>query len=419
MDVLIIGGGGREHAIALQLKKSKNLGKLYCAPGNGGIAELAECVDISVMDFDAIIEFLDSHPNIGLTVVAPDNPLAEGLVDKLEQHGHRAFGPRKAAARIESSKVFAKHLMKKYNIPSAEYEVFDDYQKAAEYIKGAKYPLVVKADGLAYGKGVIICKNLSEAAEALQEIMQDKKFGASGSSVVIEEFLEGKEVSVLTFCDGVTIVPMPASQDHKRAFDNDLGPNTGGMGAFCPSLIYNEKVADYTYTNIILPTVSALAAEGCPFKGVLYFGLMVTDSGVKVLEYNARFGDPETQAILPLLQTDLLEIMNAVVDQRLSEIDIKWSNEVCLCVIVASGGYPGDFRRGMEISIAPFEEGITLFHAGTKSDKGRLVTSGGRVIGVGAKGSTLAECRRRVYNNIDKIRFDNSFYRKDIGVDHD
>ncbi len=416
MDVLIIGGGGREHAIALSLKESKGISKLYCAPGNGGIAEVAQCVDISAMDFSGILDFVNACPNIQLTVVAPDNPLAEGLVDLLEQNGHRAFGPNKKAARIESSKVFAKQLMQKYNIPTADYQVFSEYQAAQAYLQTAAYPLVVKADGLAYGKGVIICSNQEEALSALQEIMLNKKFGSFGANVIIEEFLQGKEVSVLAFCDGHTIVPMLASQDHKKAFDNDLGPNTGGMGAFCPSLAYTEQVSDYTYNNIIIPTLNALNAEGCPFKGVLYFGLMITSSGVKVLEYNARFGDPETQAVLPLLKTDLLDIINAIVDEKLAQIKIEWQKGVALCVIVASKGYPGDYKKGAEITFAPLEKGITLYHAGTKLEQGKLVTCGGRVLGVGATGATIEECRRKVYANIDKVKFENLFYRTDIGI---
>lgn len=416
MDILIIGGGGREHAIALSLKKSKNVGKLYCIPGNGGIAEIAECIPLSVMDFASILDFLASKPNITLTIVAPDNPLAEGLIDVLEAKGHRAFGPSKKAARIESSKIFAKDLMKKYNIPSAEYEVFCDYDKAREYIKGATYPLVIKADGLAFGKGVLICENLGQAEIGLAELMMQQKFGASGLSVVIEEFLVGKEVSVLAFCDGKSIVPMPSSQDHKRAFDNDLGPNTGGMGAFSPSLVYTPSIAQYTYDNIMLPTLEALKAEGCRFKGVLYFGLMVNGSKVKVLEYNARFGDPETQVILPLLQTDLLEIINAIIDERLAEIGIKWTDAAALCVVLASKGYPEDYVKGQPISIGKLGSEFTLFHAGSQLKEGKLVASGGRVIALGTIAPTLNECRDKVYANIDKIKFGNSFYRKDIGI---
>lgn len=416
MDVLIIGGGGREHAIALSLRASTGIGNLYCAPGNGGIAEIAQCVDISVMEFSAILDFLDTHPNIQLTVVAPDNPLAEGLVDLLEQNGHRAFGPNKKAAQIEASKVFAKRLMQKYNIPTASCQVFNDYNSAYKYLKVALYPQVIKADGLAYGKGVFICYTFQEAADAVKEIMLDKKFGNSGLQVICEEFLQGKEVSVLAFCDGHTIVPMLASQDHKKAFDNDLGPNTGGMGAFCPSLAYNKEISKQVYDKIILPTFNALQREGCTFKGVLYFGIMITQDGAKVLEYNARFGDPETQVILPLLKTDLLDIINGVVDERLAEIEIEWFQGCALCVILASKGYPGDYKRGVEITFAPLGKDITLYHAGTKLEKGKLVTSGGRVIGVGAVGKSIEECRHKVYANIDKIKFDGLYYRKDIGI---
>jgi len=416
MDVLIIGSGGREHAIALSLKASSNIDKLYCAPGNGGIAEIAQCVELSVMDFAGILDFLNANPNIQLTVVAPDNPLAEGLVDLLEQNGHRAFGPSKKASRIESSKVFAKQLMQKYNIPTADYKVFNDYSQAQTYLQTAPYPLVIKADGLAYGKGVLICPNHKQALQALKEIMLEKKFGHSGANVIIEEFLQGKEVSVLAFCDGHTIVPMLASQDHKKAFDNDLGPNTGGMGAFCPSLAYTEQISTYTYNNIIIPTLNALATEGCPFKGVLYFGLMLTSSGVKVLEYNARLGDPEAQVVLPLLKTDLLDIMSAIVDERLASLKIEWHKGSALCVIIASAGYPSHYQIDKEITISNLDKDITLYHAGTKLKDGKLVTCGGRVLGVGAVGADILQCRSKVYANIDKIKFENLYYRSDIGV---
>ena len=416
MDILIIGGGGREHAIALSLKKSPKAGKLYCLPGNGGISEIAKCVDISVMDFDKIIDFLKANRNIELTIVAPDDPLAEGLVDRLEAEGFSAFGPSKNASQIEASKVFSKNLMKKYNIPTAEYEAFSDYAKALEYIEKSEFPLVIKADGLALGKGVIICNTLSEGKEALKSIMQDYKFGKAGNNVIIEEFMQGKEVSVLAFCDGTTIKPMVSSQDHKRAYDNDMGLNTGGMGTFSPSKAYTKEIEDFTYNNIILPSMHALNQEGCKFKGILYFGLMLTEKGVKVLEYNARFGDPETQVVLPLLETDLLDIINAIIDERLVDIEIKWSSKSAVCVILASGGYPLDYQKGLPITIEDLDKEITLFHAGTIMKNGRLLTSGGRVIGVSAVGNSIEECRKKVYSNINKVSFEGVHYRTDIGI---
>lgn len=416
MDILVIGSGGREHAICWSLKKSKDCNKLYCLPGNAGISEIAECVNISVMDFDAIVTFLKAHTNIGMTVVAPDDPLAAGLVDRLETEGFRAFGPNKAAAIIEGSKAFSKELMVKYGIPTAAYEEFTDYNLACEYVKKSDYPLVVKADGLALGKGVIICNNVDEALTALKDMMIDAKFSSAGNKVIVEEFLVGKEVSILSFTDGKTIVPMVSSQDHKRALDNDMGLNTGGMGTFSPSKIYTDELAKEVYDTVIVPTMNAMNAENRKFKGVLYFGLMLTDKGIKVLEYNARFGDPETQVVLPRLKTDLLEIFSAIIDERLDEVNIEWNDDAAVCVILASGGYPEKYAKGVPIKIGELDDGIILFHAGTAFKDGELVTNGGRVIGVTALGETIENARKKAYKNIENIQFDKMHYRTDIGV---
>ena len=417
MSVLVIGGGGREHAICVALTKSPKTGKLYCIPGNAGISQVAECVpSIGVMEFDKIADFVAAHKDITMTVVAPDDPLAAGLVDYLEERGFRAFGPRANAAIIEGSKAFSKHLMTKYGIPTADYREFTDYEEAAEYVKTAEYPLVVKADGLALGKGVIICQTVQEGEDAVREMMVDKKFKDAGSKIIVEEFLTGKEVSVLCFTDGQTIVPMVSSQDHKRAHDNDEGLNTGGMGTFSPSKVYTSQLADDVYRDIILPTMNAMNCEGRPFKGVLYFGLMITKKGAKVLEYNARFGDPETQVVLPRLKTDLYEIFDAIIDTRLSDIDIEWTDDACVCVILASGGYPESYKKGVPITIGKLPKGIVLYHAGTAFKDGRLVTSGGRVIGVTAKGKDIEEARKKAYDAIKDIHFDGMFYRRDIGI---
>ena len=417
MSVLVIGVGGREHAICVALAKSPKTGKLYCIPGNAGISQVAECVpSIGVMEFDKIADFVAAHKDITMTVVAPDDPLAAGLVDYLEERGFRAFGPRANAAIIEGSKAFSKHLMTKYGIPTADYREFTDYEEAAEYVKTAEYPLVVKADGLALGKGVIICQTVQEGEDAVREMMVDKKFKDAGSKIIVEEFLTGKEVSVLCFTDGQTIVPMVSSQDHKRAHDNDEGLNTGGMGTFSPSKVYTSQLADDVYRDIILPTMNAMNCEGRPFKGVLYFGLMITKKGAKVLEYNARSGDPETQVVLPRLKTDLYEIFDAIIDTRLSDIDIEWTDDACVCVILASGGYPESYKKGVPITIGKLPKGIVLYHAGTAFKDGRLVTSGGRVIGVTAKGKDIEEARKKAYDAIKDIHFDGMFYRRDIGI---
>ena len=416
MNILVIGNGGREHAVIQALKKSPKAEKIYAMKGNAGIAELAEPVDVDYCDIGAVGDWLDAHKDVGYTVIAPDDPLALGLADELEKRGHRVFGPNKRAAEIEASKAFSKGLMKKYNIPTAAYEIFDEYEKALGYVRAHALPLVLKADGLALGKGVLICRTLSEAEEGLKEIMLDKKFGAAGNKVVVEEFLEGPEVSVLAFTDGKTIVPMATSCDHKRAFDGDEGLNTGGMGTFSPAPFYGEKTAKEVREKIMLPTVAAMNAEGRPFKGVLYFGLMKTRDGMKVIEYNARVGDPETQVVLPLLKTDLLEIFEAVTDERLSEIKIEWEEGACVCVVLASGGYPVKYEKGKEISVGDLEDGVVLCHAGTKRKDGKLVTDGGRVLGVCAKGATIEEARQKAYRNVEKIRFEGMHYRKDIGI---
>lgn len=415
-SVLVIGGGGREHAICHSLSKSPKVDKIYCLPGNAGISEIAECAPVSATDFDGILAFIKAHDDIKMTVVAPDDPLALGLVDLLESNGYRAFGPRKNAAIIEASKAFSKALMKKYGIPTAAYEEFDDVDKAKEYAKKQSYPLVVKADGLALGKGVIICQNVEEAMTALDEMMVGKKFKDAGNKVIIEEFMVGKEVSILSFTDGKTIVPMVSSQDHKRAHDNDEGLNTGGMGTFSPSKAYTKEHEKETMEKIILPTMHAMNAEGRTFKGVLYFGLMITDKGVKVVEYNARFGDPETQVVLPRLKTDLYEIFDAIIDERLSDINIEWDDSAAVCVIIASGGYPESYKKCVPITIGDLDKDIVLYHAGTAFKDGRLVTGGGRVIGVTAKGKDIDEARAKAYANVDKVAFEGAFYRRDIGI---
>ena len=416
MNVLVIGNGGREHAIVQALKKSPKVDKIYAMKGNAGIGELAELVNVDYCDIKAVGEWVDSHKEIDYTVIAPDDPLALGLADELESHGHRVFGPRKNAAIIEASKAFSKELMKKYNIPTAKYETFSDYGEAKKYVETCDIPVVLKADGLALGKGVLICKTREEALDGLKEMMLDKKFGSAGNKVVVEEFLEGPEVSALAFTDGKTIKPMITSCDHKRAYDHDEGLNTGGMGTFAPATFYGEKTAKEVMEKIMLPTMYAMNAEGRTFKGVLYFGLMKTKDGMKVIEYNSRFGDPETQVILPMLKTDLMEIFEAVTDERLADIDIQWETGACVCVVLASGGYPESYEKGKEITIGCLDEGVTLCHAGTAKKDNKLVTSGGRVLGVCAKGESLEEARKKAYANVEKICFEKMHYRKDIGI---
>jgi len=415
MKVLVVGSGGREHAIVWKLSRSSRVDKIYCAPGNGGISELAECLDIGVLDTESIIKACKDK-NIDLVVVAPDDPLAMGMVNELTKAGIRAFGPTREAALIESSKSFSKSLMKKYGIPTAGFETFDDVNKAMEYIRTQKYPLVVKADGLALGKGVIICNSEEEAREAVITIMERKKFGDAGKVIVIEEFLTGQEVSILSFTDGKTIVPMVSAQDHKRVFDGDKGPNTGGMGAFSPSSVYTEKMAEICMNRIFRPTIEAMNKEGRTFKGVLYFGLIITEDGPRVLEYNARFGDPETQVVLPRLKNDLLDIIEAVIDERLDEIKIEWDDSACLCVIMASEGYPQEYRKGLKITgLDSVEDDIIVFHAGTKKAGNEYFTNGGRVLGVTALGKSLKEARDKAYNAVSRIHFEGAHYRRDIG----
>lgn len=418
MKVLVVGSGGREHAIIWKLAQSPKVDKIYCAPGNAGIGEMAELVPIGAMEFDKLVDFVKAE-GIDFTVVGMDDPLVGGIVDKFEENGLKVFGPRANAAIIEGSKAFSKELMKKYNIPTANYETFSDYDKAVEYVKNGDFPVVLKADGLALGKGVIICNNLQEALDGLNTIMVDKKFGDSGNKVVIEEFLTGPEMSVLSFCDGKTIVPMVSAQDHKRAYDNDEGLNTGGMGTFSPSRVYTDELADECMKTIYKPTVDALNAEGRTFKGIIFFGLMLTPKGMKVIEYNARFGDPETQVVLPRLESDLMEIFEACVDGTLDKVDVKWADNAAACVVMASGGYPVSYEKGFEITglddVANMDN-ITVFHAGTAKKDGVYVTNGGRVLGVTGVGKTLDDAIKIAYSGVDKINFKNAHYRKDIGI---
>ncbi|NLP00333.1 MAG: phosphoribosylamine--glycine ligase [Clostridiaceae bacterium] len=418
MKILVVGSGGREHAILWKLKQSPRVTKLYCAPGNGGISEIAECVPIKAIDINGIVKF-SLEKAIDMVVVAPDDPLAAGMVDALEKVGIRALGPKKNAAIIEASKVFSKELMKKYHIPTAAYESFNDSNSAIEYVKSAKLPLVIKADGLALGKGVLICNTTEEALTAVSSIMEDKKFGDAGQRIVVEEFMTGPEVSVLAFTDGKTVIPMVSSQDHKRAFDNDQGLNTGGMGAFSPSRVYTEELQEECLRTIFIPTIKAMELEGRPFKGILYFGLMLTPDGPKVLEYNARFGDPETQVVLPRLETDLVEIFDAIIDEKLETIKISWSSHCAVCVVMASGGYPENYAKGYEITgleTIKSQEDIMLFHAGTKKESEKFYTNGGRVLGVTALAEDIETARKKAYETVSAIYFENAHYRKDIGI---
>ena len=418
MKILVVGGGGREHAIIMKLAESKRVDKLYCTPGNGGISKYAECFNVGAKDIEGVVE-LAKKLSVDMVVVAPDDPLVLGMVDELNKAGFKTFGPNKAAAIIEGSKVFSKELMKKYNIPTAKYEVFDNAEEAINYIKSENtYPTVVKADGLALGKGVIIADNEQEAIDAVNSIMEDKIFGQSGNKIVIEEFLEGPEVSVLSFCDGKTVVPMISSMDHKRALDNDEGLNTGGMGTVAPNPYYTKEVADECMKTIFLPTVEAMAKENRAFSGCLYFGLMITKKGPKVIEYNCRFGDPETQVVLPLLDTDLLDIFEAIYDKKLDTIDVKWKNECCSCVVMASGGYPKKYSTGLEIENLDDMgqcKNVFVYHAGTKCENDKFLTAGGRVLGVTANAPTLQEALDKSYKAVNTISFENAHYRNDIG----
>lgn len=418
MNILIVGSGGREHAIAMSVAKSPRAGKIYCAPGNAGISAVAECVPIGAMEFDKLVSFA-KESRIDLVIVGMDDPLVGGLVDEMEAAGIRTFGPRKRAAVLEGSKAFSKDLMKKYHIPTAAYETFDDPEKALAYLETASFPIVLKADGLALGKGVLICNTPEEAAEGVRTIMEDKKFGDAGNRMVIEEFMTGREVSVLSFVDGKTIRIMSSAQDHKRAGDNDTGLNTGGMGTFSPSPFYTEEVDEYCKKYIYQATVDAMAAEGRAFKGVIFFGLMLTEKGPKVLEYNARFGDPEAQVVLPRMKNDILEVMEACIDGKLDETELEFEDNAAVCVVLASDGYPLHYEKGLPISgLERFEreEGYYCFHAGTKFDeKGTLVTNGGRVLGITAKGADLKEARKNAYEATEWVRFENKYMRHDIG----
>ena len=418
MRILMVGSGGREHALIKKLKESPKCTKLYCAPGNGGISKDAECVNIGAMDIDNMVKFAKDE-QIDLVFVAPDDPLAAGMVDAMEKAGIRAFGPNADAAIIEASKVFSKNLMKKYNIPTAKYEVFSDPQNAIEYIESENTtPVVVKADGLALGKGVIIAQTIDEAKAAVKSIMEDKQFGDSGNNIVIEEFLTGPEVSVLAFTDGKVVKPMVSSKDHKRAYDNDEGLNTGGMGTVSPNPYYTDEIAEECYNTIFVPTIKAMAIEGRPFKGCLYFGLMITPNGPKVIEYNARFGDPEAQVVLPRLKTDLVDICEAIIDEKLKDVDIEWYDGATACVVMASGGYPVAYKKGIEISGLDENgsvDGAIVYHAGTKLENGKMLTNGGRVLGVTARAETLDEALDKAYAAVKKINFDGAHYRTDIG----
>ncbi len=417
MNVMIVGGGGREHAIALSVSKSSRLTKLYAAPGNAGIAEYAECVPIGVMEFEKIRDFA-LEKKIDLVIVAPDDPLAAGLVDVLEEAGLRAFGPRKNAAILEGSKAFSKDLMKKYNIPTAAYENFDDADAALKYLENSKYPVVLKADGLALGKGVLICADHDEAVAGVKEIMQDKKFGTAGNRMVVEEFMTGREVSVLSYVDGKTIKIMSSAQDHKRAKDGDQGLNTGGMGTFSPSPFFTKELQEECMKTIFQPTVDAMAAEGRKFQGVIFFGLMLTADGPKVLEYNARFGDPEAHVVLPRMKNDILDVMEACIDGTLDKIDLEFEDNAAVCVVLASDGYPLAYEKGKEITgLEKFKgsDEYFCFHAGTKLSDGKVLTNGGRVLGVTAKGSDLKEARKKAYEATEWVQFENKYMRHDIG----
>ena len=414
MKIMVVGGGGREHAIIKKLKESPKVEKIYALPGNGGISQDAECVAIGAKDIEAIKKFA-SENKIDFAVVAPDDPLVLGAVDALHEVGVKCFGPDKKAAIIEGSKVFSKNLMKKYSIPTAGYEVFSEPEKALEYLENSSYPTVIKADGLALGKGVIICPDFETAKDGINSIMNDKIFGDSGNNIVVEEFLTGPEVSVLCFTDGKTIAPMVSSMDHKRAHDNDEGLNTGGMGTIAPNPCYTEDVAKECMEKIFIPTVEAMNKEGRTFKGCLYFGLMLTPNGPKVIEYNCRFGDPETQVVLPLLKTDLLEVMMAVEDEKLSDINVEFSKGAACCVVMASEGYPQSYDKGYAVTQEELSDNAQVFHAGTALKDGKIVTSGGRVLGVTATADTLEDAISEAYKAVGKVHFDNAFYRKDIG----
>ncbi len=417
MKVLIVGSGGREHAIAWKVAQSKKVDKIYCAPGNAGVAEYAECVPIGAMEFDKLVAFAKEN-EIDLTVIGMDDPLVGGVVDAFEAEGLRVFGPRKNAAILEGSKAFSKDLMKKYGIPTAAYEIFHSPEDALEYLKTAKLPIVLKADGLALGKGVLICQTREEAMEGVKSLMMDKQFGTAGDTIVVEEFMTGREVSVLTFVDGNTVRVMTSAQDHKRAQDGDQGLNTGGMGTFSPSPFYTTEIDEFCRKYIYQPTVDAMRAEGRTFQGIIFFGLMLTADGPKVLEYNARFGDPETQVVLPRMKNDIVEVFEACVDQTLDQIDLQFEDNAAVCVVLASDGYPLHYEKGLPITgLDNFKEkdGYYVFHAGSKFKDGQIVTNGGRVLGVTAKGADLKQARANAYEATNWISFDNKYMRHDIG----
>ncbi|KNZ69060.1 phosphoribosylamine/glycine ligase [Thermincola ferriacetica] len=415
MKVLVVGGGGREHALVWKIKQSPKVTKVYCAPGNAGMAQIAECVAISVEDIDGLLNFAQQE-GIDMTVVGPEAPLTMGLVDKFRVAGLKVFGPSRQAAELEGSKVMAKELMSKYNIPTAKYAKFTDAGSAIEYIKETGAPCVVKADGLAAGKGVVVARDEETAINAVRMMMEDKAFGQAGDMIIIEECLEGEEVSILAFTDGETVVPMVSSQDHKRVFDNDEGPNTGGMGAYSPAPVYTDELHRQVMEKILKPTMQGMAQEGRLYEGVLYAGLMITKDGPKVLEFNVRFGDPETQAVLTRLDSDLVEIMEAVIDKRLHEVNIRWKPEAAVCVVLAAGGYPGSYKKGDPITgLDDAAREAIVFHAGTGLQDGRIVTSGGRVLGVTALGPSIPAAIENAYKAVGKIHFDNMHYRKDIG----
>ena len=417
MKVLVVGGGGREHALVRKIKESKKVDEIFCTPGNGGISYDAKCFDVAATDIDGVVN-LAKEIKADLVVVAPDDPLVAGMVDALNEAGFKTFGPRANAAIIEGSKVFSKELMQKYNIPTAEYKVFDNAEEAIDYIKERnEFPTVIKADGLALGKGVIIPENLDDAIAGVKEIMEDKIFGASGNNIVVEEFLTGPEVYVLAFTDGKCVNPMVSSMDHKRALDGDKGLNTGGMGTVSPNPYYTQEVAKECMDKIFMPTINAMNNEGRTFKGCLYFGLMITPKGPKVIEYNCRFGDPETQVVLPRLKTDIVDIFEAIDNETLSDLDVEWSDDACACVIMASGGYPKSYPKGIEITGLSNGQldGVTVYHAGTKLQDNKLVTSGGRVLGVTALGDTLENALKKSYDAVEKIHFEGAHYRRDIG----
>ena len=417
MKVLVIGGGGREHAIVWKIAQSEKVDKIYCAPGNAGIEEYAECVDIGVMEFDRLTDFAE-RKGVDLTVVGPDDPLAAGIVDAFEAKGLRVFGPRAAAAQIEASKAFSKDLMEKYHIPTAAHKTFDKAADAMEYLKTARFPIVLKADGLALGKGVLICKDMQEAQAGVRTIMEDKKFGSAGNRMVIETFMTGREVSVLCFCDGTHILPMTSAQDHKRAGDGDTGLNTGGMGTFSPSPFYTDAIARFCEEHIYQPTMDAMKAEGRAFKGVLFVGLMLTEDGPMVLEYNARFGDPETQVVLPRMENDIIDVFEACIDGTLDQIRLKFADNAAVCVVLASEGYPESYEKGRPVQgLDTFKgkDGFYCFHAGSRKEGGQILTNGGRVFGVTALGKDLRSARENAYKATEWVRFDNKYMRHDIG----